>query len=80
MTSEDRPFWSLPKRAPTPQVFSADNDLHVNFIAAYASLLAFRHGVNIPHENPRSEEAKKQMAKEALTFEMKQFVPNSKKA
>jgi hypothetical protein len=52
----------------------------VNFIAAYASLVALRHGVKIPHEKPRSDEAKKKMAKEALSFEMKPFTPNSKKA
>eukprot|EP01097_Dermamoeba_algensis_P000314 TRINITY_DN1113_c0_g3_i2.p1 TRINITY_DN1113_c0_g3~~TRINITY_DN1113_c0_g3_i2.p1 ORF type:complete len:643 (-),score=182.98 TRINITY_DN1113_c0_g3_i2:102-2030(-) len=35
------PFWSGPKRAPTPLVFDPNDALHMEFISAAANLLAF---------------------------------------
>lgn len=37
---EGAPFWSGPKRCPTPIPFDSKNKDHVNFIVAYANLIA----------------------------------------
>jgi len=38
---DGQPFWSGPKRAPSPIEFNADNDNHVGFVVAYANLIAY---------------------------------------
>jgi ubiquitin-activating enzyme E1 len=38
-------FWSGPKRAPTPLVFSTSNSDHMQFIKAAANLHAFNYGI-----------------------------------
>jgi ubiquitin-activating enzyme E1 len=43
-TSSGAPFWSGPKRPPTPLQFSADDPLHLGFIIAAANLRAFNYG------------------------------------
>ncbi|KAJ2724071.1 E1 ubiquitin-activating protein [Coemansia sp. Benny D115] len=45
ITSSGQPFWSPPKRAPTPIAFDAANDLHVDFIISAANLHAFNYGL-----------------------------------
>ena len=45
LTSSGTPFWSGPKRAPTPLVFDSSNDLHLDFISASANLRAFNYGL-----------------------------------
>merc|ERR1740138_1505671 len=45
MTSSGAPFWSGPKRPPTPLVFSSDTPLHLDFIIAAANLRAFNYGL-----------------------------------
>lgn len=40
LTASGAPFWSGPKRAPTPAVFDARNPAHMDFIAAAANLRA----------------------------------------
>lgn len=40
------PFWSPPRRAPSPIEFDAKEDIHVLFVLACARLLAFRSGLN----------------------------------
>lgn len=44
-TSSGAPFWSGPKRPPTPLTFDSSNPLHVEFIVAAANLRAFNYGL-----------------------------------
>lgn len=46
MTSSGTPFWSGPKRAPTPLVFDPNNPDHMNFVVAAANLHAYNYGLN----------------------------------
>ena len=43
-------FWSGPKRAPHPITFDADDQLHLQYIMAFANLLAFILGVPQEHD------------------------------
>jgi len=45
VTSSGQPFWSGPKRAPTPIIFDMNNPLHMDFIIAAANLHAFNYGL-----------------------------------
>ena len=36
---QQRPFWSLPKRLPSPMDFSADDSTHLDYVVSYAVLL-----------------------------------------
>ncbi len=45
LTSTGAPFWSGPKRAPTPIVFDPENTLHMDFIVYGANLHAFNYGL-----------------------------------
>ncbi|ANB14591.1 E1 ubiquitin-activating protein UBA1 [Sugiyamaella lignohabitans] len=45
VTSTGTPFWSGPKRAPTPLKFDINNEDHFNFIVAGANLHAFNYGL-----------------------------------
>lgn len=62
VNEDGRPFWSLPKREPSPQAYDPANPVHVSFIAAYACLMANMYGVAIPYDQPRSEDAKQTIA------------------
>ncbi len=42
------PFWSGPKRAPTPAVFDPKNTLHYEFIVHATALVAANYGVELP--------------------------------
>lgn len=53
-TKDGRPFWSLPKRPPHAVEFDKSNEVHVNFLAACACLMASIYNIDIPFENPRS--------------------------
>jgi ubiquitin-activating enzyme E1 len=44
-TKEGQPFWSGPKRCPTPEIFSADDVTHVGFVEACANLIAFNMNI-----------------------------------
>ncbi|KAI9780248.1 MAG: E1 ubiquitin-activating protein [Geoglossum umbratile] len=46
LTSSGTPFWSGPKRAPTPLRFDINNKTHVDFIISAASLHAFNYGID----------------------------------
>ena len=37
---EGNPFWSGPKRAPSPVEFDAQNPLHLSFVVSYSNLIA----------------------------------------
>lgn len=45
VTSSGSPFWSGPKRAPTPLKFDASDPTHMSFIIAAANLHAFNYGI-----------------------------------
>lgn len=45
VTSSGTPFWTGPKRAPTPLTFDIENENHFNFIVAAANLRAFNYGL-----------------------------------
>ncbi|KAI9367367.1 hypothetical protein BJX61DRAFT_528761 [Aspergillus egyptiacus] len=47
-TSTGQPFWSGPKRAPTPLKFDSSNPTHLGFIIAGANLHAFNYGIKNP--------------------------------
>lgn len=47
-TSSGQPFWSGPKRAPTPLKFDSSNPTHLGFIVAGANLHAFNYGIKNP--------------------------------
>ncbi|AMD21564.1 HFL292Wp [Eremothecium sinecaudum] len=44
-TSTGAPFWSGPKRAPTPLTFDIENPYHFHFIVGGASLRAYNYGL-----------------------------------
>ncbi|GAM34828.1 ubiquitin activating enzyme [Talaromyces pinophilus] len=48
VTSSGQPFWSGPKRAPTPLKFDSSNPTHLGFIIAGANLHAFNYGIKPP--------------------------------
>ena len=50
---EGNPFWSGPKRAPSPIEFDSENELHLNFVVSYANLIA--KSLNIPQNNNFNE-------------------------
>jgi molybdopterin/thiamine biosynthesis adenylyltransferase len=80
LNKDGRPFWSLPKRPPRPVDFDPTCEMHQHVVSAFACLYATVYGVKIPHDKPRSKEAKAEIAKLAATFEQSQFVPNDQKA
>ncbi|WEW57408.1 E1 ubiquitin-activating protein [Emydomyces testavorans] len=47
-TASGTPFWSGPKRAPTPLKFDGSNPTHLGFIVAAANLHAFNYGIKNP--------------------------------
>jgi len=61
-TKEGQPFWSLPKRPPSLQVFNPEDPLHYNMIASMACLRAVIFQIKIPSDKPRSDDFKKQLA------------------
>jgi Ubiquitin-activating enzyme active site len=58
LNKDGRPFWSLPKRPPTPVHFDPECETHQNVVAAFACLTARIYQIPIPHDKPRSKEAK----------------------
>ena len=44
-TSSGVPFWSGPKRAPTPLMFDTENPTHLGYVIAGANLHAFNYGI-----------------------------------
>ncbi|XP_063933256.1 ubiquitin-like modifier-activating enzyme 1 [Zophobas morio] len=45
LTSSGLPFWSYPKRCPTPILFDMNKSLHLSFIVAAANLRAALYGI-----------------------------------
>ena len=52
-TSSGQPFWSGPKRAPTPLKFDPSNQTHMGFIIAAANLHAFNFKISSPSLQPK---------------------------
>ncbi|TGZ82206.1 putative poly(A) RNA transport protein [Ascodesmis nigricans] len=52
VTSSGTPFWSGPKRAPTPLQFDINNPEHFTFIKAAAQLHAFNYGIKGTNVDP----------------------------
>jgi len=42
---DGNPFWSGPKRAPSPVFFNPHDTLHASFVASCANLIAFNLGI-----------------------------------
>lgn len=71
ITSNGTPFWSGPKRAPSPIEFDSENVMHVDFVWAAAHLRAFIYGTS-------SEGFTKDSVKKfSETVEFPVFVPKS---
>lgn len=45
VTSSGQPFWSGPKRAPTPLQFDTSDAMHMDFVVSGANLHAFNYGL-----------------------------------
>ena len=73
-------FWSLPKRPPVIDEFDINDELCVDFIAAYACLMANMFGVKIPYEHPRDNAAKKEMCAKVKDAKVEAFTPSELKA
>lgn len=73
-TKEGNPFWSLPKRAPTPAIFSETNGVHLLFVSSMACLRAKIFCIKISSENPRTEEFRKQIGAVAIQLKVREFV------
>ena len=79
-TKEGAPFWSLPKRPPTPAIFDPATLLHCQFITSMACLRATVFKIEIPSKTPRTDDFKKYCGLEATKFSVPEFVPNDEKA
>jgi ubiquitin-activating enzyme E1 len=69
-TSEGTPFWSGPKRAPSPIKFNAADEMHLEFVAAAANLYAANLGL------PPCRDLD-QIRRYATTVEVKEFRPKN---
>lgn len=70
LTSSGQPFWSGPKRCPTPLIFSVDDPLHIDYILAAANLKAEVYG--IPQNRDRDA-----IVSMVQRVEVPEFVPKS---
>ncbi|XP_055705856.1 ubiquitin-like modifier-activating enzyme 1 [Phlebotomus papatasi] len=69
-TSSGEPFWSGPKRCPSPLVFDPNDSLHLSYIYAAANLKAEMYGI--------PQERNKDVVREIVsTIQVPQFVPRS---
>lgn len=53
-TASGQPFWSGPKRTPTPLKFDTNNPTHMSYVIAGANLHAFNYGIkssNVSHSH-----------------------------
>lgn len=62
-TSNGAPFWSGPKRAPTPLKFDLNNPDHLHFVAAAANLRAFNYGLKGDFGAPSVERYQQALSK-----------------
>lgn len=80
VTKDGTPFWTLPKKPPTSNVFDKNSELHCTFVNSMACLRANMFHVEIPSEQPRSETFRKDCGEIASQFTPPAFVPNEDKA
>jgi len=80
VTKDGNLFWTLPKRPPQAIEFDKTNDLHCTFITSMACLRAAMFFVEIPSEQPRSEQFRRDCGEIASQFTPPAFVPNEDKA
>lgn len=80
VTKDGNLFWTLPKRPPQAIEFDKTNDLHCTFITSMACLRATMFFVEIPSEQPRSEQFRRDCGEIASQFTPPAFVPNEDKA
>jgi len=73
-------FWTLPKRPPIPLDYSIEDQLCIDFISAYACLMANMFNIKIPYLNPRDPEIKKEMTMKTKNIPVDEFVPDDLKA
>lgn len=74
---DGRPFWSLPKRPPSP--LDATSEQFTNFVAAAACLRAKIFNIEIPDES-RVKETKEKFAELVKSEAIPDFTPNDSKA
>lgn len=54
ITSTGTPFWSGPKRAPTPLKFNPEDPLHMDFVVSAAQLRAVNYGIKDRTTDPKA--------------------------
>jgi len=79
-TKEGTPFWSLPKRPPTPLVFDPKEMLHLEFITAMACLRATIFRIKIPTTQPRTQEFRLKVGEMAAKIKVAEFVADDSAA
>ena len=67
-----QPFWSGPKRCPSPTVYNPEDPLHAKFVAAAANLIAFNLGI------PQNRDVE-WIAREATKVDIPPYVPKAMK-
>ena len=63
-----------------PLQYSIDDQLCIDFISAYACLMANMFNIKIPYKNPRDIDSKKDMISKTKNIQVEEFVPNDLKA
>ena len=69
-TKDGSPFWSGPKRQPTPLFFNPTDELELSFIVSTANLFAYTFGVE-------QQQDREQVAKIASGVTVPEFTPSS---
>ena len=72
-------FWTLPKRPPKIDDFDVNDNLCIDFISAYACLMANMFNIKIPYEKPRDFNTKKEMTLKIKDVKVEDFKPNEEK-
>lgn len=80
VTKDGNPFWTLPKKPPTAIEFDMNSELHCTFINSLACLRATMFYIEIPSEQPRSEQFRKECGEFASQFTPAPFSANEEKA
>lgn len=80
MTKEGNPFWTLPKRAPTPAVFDFKNETYVKFIVSFACLRANLYSIKIDDGVKDKALANDILGKVFKDLKLKEWKPDESKA
>ena len=73
-------FWTLPKRPPVALDYNFEDQLCIDFISAYACLMANMFNIKIPYDKPRDPKNKKDMVIKTKNIPVEEFKPNELKA